>query len=225
MDSGGKTERVDFFISHASVDQQWAEWIGQQLTGAGYTVELDVWAWAAGTNFVEAMRAALDRADRVLAVYTDAYFTRPFAQVEHHGAFTTEITSRPGRLVPVLVEPCDVPELYAPLVRIDLAGLDRDEARRRLLAGVAAPPGPPPDPVGFPGPAGLLPAADVEFPRRLPPIWNVPARNPFFTGRTGVLATIHDRLRRAAGEPVAVVPLQGMGGVGKTTPGKFPSET
>jgi hypothetical protein len=47
-------------------------------------------------------------------------------------------------------------------------------------------------------------------------VWNVPARNPFFTGRTGVLTTIHNRLRRAGGEPVAVVPLQGMGGVGKT---------
>jgi hypothetical protein len=36
MVSGVEADRLDFFISHASADQQWAEWIGQQLTGAGY---------------------------------------------------------------------------------------------------------------------------------------------------------------------------------------------
>jgi hypothetical protein len=65
-------DRRDFFISHADCDDPWAQWIGQQLVDAGYRVELDVWDWAAGMNFVEAMSRALSSADRVLAVYTDA---------------------------------------------------------------------------------------------------------------------------------------------------------
>jgi hypothetical protein len=214
--SGGEADRRDFFISHAGADQQWAQWIGQQLVDAGYTVELDLWHWAAGANFVDAMRAALGRADRVVAVYTDAYFAGRYARAEHTAVFTS---AQAGRIVPVRVEECEVPELYAPLVRIELAGVERDEARRRLLAGIAGPPGPPGRPVDFPGPAAAPPAGGVEFPRRLPPVWNVPARNPFFTGRAGLLAALDRRLRRAGdgpGAPVAVVPLEGMGGMGKT---------
>jgi len=86
--------RRDFFISHADTDQQWAEWIGQQLVDAGYTVELDVWDWAAGTNFIDAMRAALQNAERVLAIYTARYFTGRHAQMERPGP--KSVLHRPG---------------------------------------------------------------------------------------------------------------------------------
>ncbi len=45
-------------------------------------------------------------------------------------------------------------------------------------------------------------------------IWNVPPRNPTFTGRDALLAAVRDRL--LAGEAAVVQALQGMGGVGKT---------
>jgi hypothetical protein len=81
--------RRDFFVSHASRDQTWAEWLAWQLTEAGYTVELDMWDWAAGQDFVAQMRRALDQADRMLAVYTPAYFAAPYAERELHAAFTS----------------------------------------------------------------------------------------------------------------------------------------
>ncbi len=227
MTRGNETTWRDFFISHAGTDQQWAEWIGQQLITAGYVIELDVWEWAPGTDFVDAMQTALNRADRVLAVYTQAYFTRPYAQAEHRGAFTSTGTGRPGRVIPVRVEPCEVPELYASLIRIELVGLDEIQAVERLLAGVAGPAGPPAGQVGFPGrrPAGTERAGmgvvwmgPTEFPHALPPIWSVPPRNPFFTGRVNLLEEIHRRLGAPAvdGAAVGVVPVQGMGGIGKT---------
>src|SRR5580704_11504731 len=45
-------------------------------------------------------------------------------------------------------------------------------------------------------------------------VWNIPARNPGFTGRDGLLAAVRDRL--LAGDAAVVQALQGMGGVGKT---------
>ena len=210
-------DRRDFFISHAGSDELWAQWIGQQLVGAGYSVELDVWDWAAGTNFVDAMVRALERAERVLAVYTDAYFERPFARAEHTAAFAGGAARR---LVPVRAEACTVPELFAGLLRIELDGLGEAAARERLLAGVAGPRGRPSGPVGFPGvpaPSDVAAGGGAVFPRRRPPVWSVPARNPFFLGRDRLLTALHDRLHRLGADgAVAVVPLQGMGGVGKT---------
>src|SRR5690349_22823732 len=59
-------DRADFFVSHAGADRAWAEWAAWQLKQAGYAVELDVWDWAAGQNFIAAISDALDRCDRVV---------------------------------------------------------------------------------------------------------------------------------------------------------------
>jgi tetratricopeptide (TPR) repeat protein len=216
----------DFFISHASDDQQWAEWIGQQLVNAGYTIELAIWEWTAGQDFVAGMDTALQRAERVIAVYTDAYFSRPYAQAEHRAAFTATVAGRPGRVLPVRVEDCEIPELYASLVRIELVGLDEAAAAHRLIDGIIRAAGPPARKVAFPGtPAsnpthGAHSASSTQFPRRPPRLWSVPRRNPFFVGRNSLLDQIH-RLLHPAGDgdrdrAVGLVPLQGMGGVGKT---------
>jgi TIR domain len=69
-------DRSDFFVSHAGADRAWAEWVAWELTEAGYTVELDVWDWAAGQNFVMAMSDALERCDRVVPLFSSAYFDR-----------------------------------------------------------------------------------------------------------------------------------------------------
>jgi two-component SAPR family response regulator len=66
-------ERSDFVVSHAGADRAWAEW---QLVDAGYTVELDVWDWAVGRNFVTTISDALERCDRVVALLSTAYFDR-----------------------------------------------------------------------------------------------------------------------------------------------------
>jgi TIR domain-containing protein len=101
---------TDFFISHAGRDTAWAEWLAWQLEQAGYTVELDVWDWTPGEDFVARMSAALERADRLLAVCTEAYFASAFGGAELRAAFAKSAAAE-GRVVPVLVEPVILPSL------------------------------------------------------------------------------------------------------------------
>jgi tetratricopeptide (TPR) repeat protein len=68
-------------------------------------------------------------------------------------------------------------------------------------------------------PAADQPRAEGTVPltRRLPPVWNVPRRNPFFTGRDEALTEIERRLRHHHGTAaIGVVTLGGMGGMGKS---------
>src|SRR3954454_12877337 len=188
----------------------WAEWLAWQLQQAGYTVELDVWDWAPGEDFVARMQAALQSADRLLAVCSEAYFASAFGGAELRAAFAGSAAA--GRIVPVLIEPITLPPLYAPLISLDLTGLDEAAAAARLLERLAGgrPTGPPPFPREE-APSGDRPG----FAGSLPGMWKVPPRNPRVTGRDGMVTELRRRLR--AGEATLVVQaLYGLGGVGKT---------
>ena len=136
-------DRADFFVSHAGADRAWAEWVAWQLTEAGYTVELDVWDWAAGQNFVTAMSDALDRCDRVVALFSAAYFDRSRYTTEEWSAAALHVPGiGDGRLVPVRVEDvpaAEMPAVLRPLVYRDLFGVGEEQARRVLLEAVAGP--------------------------------------------------------------------------------------
>src|SRR4051794_41690226 len=94
------------------------------------------------------MSAALESADRLVAVCTEAYFSSVFGGAELRAAFAAQAAAA-GRIVPVVVEPVPLPPLYAPLIRLDLTGLDEATAAARLRARLAgdrptsAPPFPP----------------------------------------------------------------------------------
>jgi hypothetical protein len=215
-------ERSDFFISHAGADRAWAEWVAWQLTDAGYSVELDVWDWAAGQNFVAAMSDALGRCDRVVALFSAAYFDRSRYTTEEWSSAVLHVPGTgEGRLVPVRVAevaPAAMPAVLRPLLFCDLFGLDADGARRALLEAVRGPSRPDGEPV-FPGRGELgglrrLGGAGPRLPGSVPRVWNVPARNPGFAGRDGLLLSVRERL--LAGDRAVVQAFQGMGGVGKT---------
>ena len=123
-------------------------------TEAGYTVELDVWDWAAGRNFVTAMSDALDRCDRVVALFSAAYFDRSRYTTEEWSAAVVHVPGiEEDRLVPVRVEEvpaAEMPAVLRPLVFRDLFGVAEEQARRVLLEAVAGPRRPDRQPV-FPG--------------------------------------------------------------------------
>jgi hypothetical protein len=64
-----------------------------------------------------------------------------------------------------------------------------------------------------PAPGAASPAGS-RLPGSMSRVWNIPARNPGFTGRDELLGAVRERL--LAGDRAVVQALRGMGGVGKT---------
>src|SRR5215813_2467290 len=108
------------------------------------------------------MSDALDRCDRVVALFSAAYFERDRYTTEEWSASVLHVLGiEPARLVPVRVEDvptADVPSLLRPLIFRDIFGLAEEQARQVLLEAVAGPrrpaskpPFPPPGATQAPG--------------------------------------------------------------------------
>jgi TIR domain len=208
---------ADIFVSYTSSDKAWADWIGQQLDALGHTPHLHDWEISGGGNVMAWMTARADAAAHVLCVVSEKYLKAPYSSLERTAAEWAAVTKRPNFALPVFVEPCEPPVLFAPLKRCDLYGITEDEARARLAAFLA-PAAKPEGPIPFPGGAppkksdSLRPEA-VAFPGARLALSNIPIRVPLhFLGRDEALAEIEEKLKGHA-----VIAVRGLRGAGKST--------
>jgi hypothetical protein len=159
-------EHKDFFISYNGADEEWAEWIAWQLEHAGFSSILQAWDFRPGNNFVVEMDRASRIAERTIVVLSPNFFGSSFTPPEWANAFAKDPTGGKRSMVPVRVEDCDVEGLLGQVVSIDLIGLARDEASKKLLAGVQ--------------PGRSKPTSEPEFPGANPRVEaprTIPARN------------------------------------------------
>jgi hypothetical protein len=205
----------DFFISYTGADVAWAEWIAQTLEDAGYQTVVQAWDFRPGQDFLHQMHQATQQAARTIAVLSPAYFGSAFGEAEWRVAFAGDPTGEQGLLLPVRVAEVTPPGLLRSRVYLDLVGLDELGARTRLLAGVRGDRAKPADRRPYPG--SETKSGEVRFPGRRPAIFDVPPRNPHFTGRDDLLAALRTQLAEAkAGAVVQAGAVHGLGGVGKT---------
>jgi WD40 repeat protein len=200
---------ADIFFSYASADRDWAFWIAHELEAMGHVPHIHEWEIPAGGDITEWMEQRFDSADYVLCVVSRAYFEKSYAALERQAAVW--MYKRPGLVLPVFIEPCETPPLFAPLKRCDLYDVSEEDARTRLR--------------NFVGPGNRAQsAAEAQgsarrvtiFPRR-GTLSNIPIVIPRqFVGRDGELKVIAAALAKRDDRAVFVA-LHGLRGVGKTT--------
>ncbi len=207
---------LDFFVSYTQADRAWAEWIAWQLEEDGHRVLIQAWDMVTGANWTHVMHEGLRRATRTIAVLSSAYVTSAFATAEWETAWRDDPLGEQHKLLVFRVMDCDRSGLLAGVVSVDLFGVTETVARLRLrdaataaVTGRAKPASEP----DFPPEARAV-SAEPRFPGTLPDVWNVPPRNPNFTGRLAELGRI--RMGLTSRGAVTVHALHGMGGVGKT---------
>jgi tetratricopeptide (TPR) repeat protein len=212
------TADKDFFISYTGADQAWAEWIADTLERDGYTTVLQAWDFRPGEVFVQRMHQAVEQAERTILVLSAAYLASAFATSEWQAVFAKDPTGQRGLLLPVRVAACQPPGLLGGRIYVDLVGLDEPAAAVRLLEGAKRDRARPAGRVGFPGTAATQPTGEApRFPGRPPAIFNVPPRNPSFTGRSDLLRALRQQLAETSSSTVVQIgTVHGLGGVGKT---------
>ncbi|MCA1600645.1 MAG: tetratricopeptide repeat protein [Acidobacteria bacterium] len=212
----------DFFVSYAEADRGWAEWIAWQLENVGFRVLLQAWDFVPGSNWISTMHAGVQHAIRTVVVLSPAYLSSVFGAAEWQAAWKEDPDGGAKKLLPVRVARCERPGLLAGVVGVDVFEMGETEARRRLHSAVTAavkgrdkPIERPLYPDAYAAQSRSRAVSDLpRFPVALPAIWNVPARNPNFTGRSSDLDRLHVALTRHPRPTLCS--LHGMGGVGKT---------
>jgi len=124
--------KKNFFISYTASDEKWATWIAGTLEENGYTTCLQAWDFKAGENFVLNMHEALENCDKFIAVLSAEYMEKVYCQAEWTAAFTKDPSSKKGLFIPIRVEDYKPKGLLAPIIYIDIFGVDGKEAEERL---------------------------------------------------------------------------------------------
>ncbi|WP_377270711.1 FxSxx-COOH system tetratricopeptide repeat protein [Peterkaempfera sp. SMS 1(5)a] len=195
----------ELVLSYAAEDRMWADWIESVLTAAGFqVVAQDIGAEPRAAGEPETPAEA---ARRTVVLLSAAYLRNPQARE----LLSTVIGSDPSGIRRQLVQVRVGDVRHAPGLRlpvaVDLLHLAEGPARSAVLRALGR------------ADAASVPLAEAgpRFPGTRPAVWNIPARNPAFTGRAQVLEALRNQL--GAGM-TAVLPtpqsLYGLGGVGKT---------
>lgn len=127
--------RWDVFVSHSSTDTQRVERLVSRLLDAGLTVWFDREQIASGDDFVGAIEQGLNQSRVLLLCLTPAIALSQWSRLEYSAAISRDPDNDERRLIPVLMEDCEVPAVLRRLNHVDMRQ-ESEEAWSTLLAAL-----------------------------------------------------------------------------------------
>src|SRR3954451_22954914 len=117
---------ADIFVSYTSSDRDWALWLAAELKTLGYTPFVHEWEIEKGENIYAWMETRIDAAHHMLCVVSEAYLKAPYSALERRAGLWHAAKAQPGFVLLVVVKPCRLPRLSAPMRHCDLVGRPRE---------------------------------------------------------------------------------------------------
>lgn len=113
------TKKYDAFISYAHQDSEFVRRLSDRLMENGFTIffaERDI---AAGAELAESLNRAVVDAKYVLVIMSQAYFRSRWAKMEWQLALNEEVNQPKPKVIPLLIEDCEIPAMLATKVYAD----------------------------------------------------------------------------------------------------------
>ena len=129
----------DVYVSYNSSDESWVKTtLLHDLEQAGLRVAIDYRDFDLGRFKVNNIERAVDSSRHTLLVISPAWLKDSWNEFENTLVSTTDPAGRMRRLIPLLVEPCRLPNRLAALTSADFTGSDDHDAEEmeRLIRGL-----------------------------------------------------------------------------------------
>jgi WD40 repeat protein len=118
----------DVFISHASEDKTFAEKLAKRLKDRGVIPWLDTLELKAGDHLFHRLNEALENSQKIIAIFSRAYFDpnkKGWTVAEAASQIHPDIlVKNQRRLIPLILEDCNIPPLLQSLISIDFRRSD-----------------------------------------------------------------------------------------------------
>lgn len=101
------------FICHATEDKPSAHRIAAYMRQAGAEVWLDEWEIKVGDSIVEKVNAGLSGATHMLLLLSATSVQKPWVRREFSSTLMRQLSSNSVRVLPVLLESCEVPSILS----------------------------------------------------------------------------------------------------------------
>jgi hypothetical protein len=122
----------DIFLSHSSSDKQWVRQLNGALESLGLTTFLDQRDIQSPDNFVLSISDALRDSRFLVLVVTPKLVLSQWVKQEWTAHMATH--GPIGRIIPIVLEPAELPELLRPIQQIDATHRDVDRVAADLAA-------------------------------------------------------------------------------------------
>ena len=111
-------ENVKAFICHSSLDKEFAARLSEDLRSRGVSVWLDKSVLRVGDSLFESIQEGLRNSEYVIVILSKGSMERPWVRKEVAAAFNLEVEANRKRVLPAIIEECDIPiflkdKLYA----------------------------------------------------------------------------------------------------------------
>ncbi|UHA73505.1 toll/interleukin-1 receptor domain-containing protein [Paenibacillus sp. 481] len=99
------------FISHSSHDKPFARLLATDLAEAGHFPWIDDWQIKVGDSIPESISNALQKSDFVIVVLSHNSIGSEWVKQEWYTKYWDEIATGKVKVIPLMIEDCEIPEL------------------------------------------------------------------------------------------------------------------
>ncbi len=131
--SMNRTFDYDVFISYSSKDKQKVIALAERLRKDGLKVWLDRWVIQPGDSIPLKLQYGLEQSRTLVMCMSPAYLTSEWGTLEHYTVLFRDPTNSQRRIIPLLIEDCTLPDVFAQFLYIDWR-TPSNESYDRLLA-------------------------------------------------------------------------------------------